>query len=128
MIDNFKKVVCDNYANFSGRARRREFWLFHLFYMIISIILGFVLGIVGVILGLSETMISIPIYVLGLALFIPSIAVAVRRLHDTGKSGWYYLVGLIPFIGALVLLYWFVTEGTEGSNEYGENPKKSLLD
>ncbi|MEE1062217.1 MAG: DUF805 domain-containing protein [Paludibacteraceae bacterium] len=127
MIDNFKKVVCDNYANFSGRARRSEYWMYLLAYWVISVVLGFILGVVGGIFGLDQQLISVPIYVLGIALLLPSLAVAVRRLHDTDKSGWYLLVTLIPLIGGILFLVWAVSEGTAGPNKYGEDPKKSKL-
>ena len=107
------------YATFSGRARRKEYWMFFLFNFIISFGLGFIDGVAGTTLdggvGIISTLYS-------LAVFLPGIAVAVRRLHDTGRSGWMMLLGLIPCIGALVLLY-FMCEDSHGANEYGEPPK-----
>jgi len=103
-----------NYAGFSGRARRAEFWWFALIAFVlyvVAIILDNVLGTVLVVYGL-----------LWLALVIPSLAVSIRRLHDTGRSGWFLLLNLVPF-GGLVLLYFFVQEGDSSANQYGPNPK-----
>jgi uncharacterized membrane protein YhaH (DUF805 family) len=85
----YLKVVRDNYANFNGRASRQEYWMFFLF----NIIFAFVAGFVDAFLGLGFLYL---LYVL--AVFIPGLAVAVRRLHDVGKSGWWYLIALVPFI------------------------------
>ncbi len=102
--------VLRQYAVFTGRARRQEYWMFVLINMIISVALS-VLSF-----GILETLYA-------LAVFIPSMAVSVRRLHDTGRSGWWLLVGLVPFIGILVLIYFFVLDSQPGSNQYGPNPK-----
>jgi len=115
----YLKVVRDNYANFKGRARRKEFWMFVLFNFIIS----FTLGIVGYIIG---TPLLSNLY--SLAIFIPSIAVAVRRLHDIGKSGWWLLIAFIPIIGFIWLIVLYATEGDSGPNEYGEDPKASTIE
>ncbi len=102
------------YATFTGRARRQAYWMFFLFTVIISIVLGLVDRAIGMnLLGM----------IYGLATLIPGIAVGVRRLHDTDRSGWWILVGLIPFIGWLILLYFMVQDGTPGDNQYGSNPK-----
>lgn len=110
----YLKVVKDNYANFSGRASVKEFWMFVLFNIIFSI----ALAAIGAILKF---------YYLGaiysLAVLIPSLAVSVRRLHDTGKSGWMLLLGLIPFVG-LILIYFFIINGNEGDNKYGAPAEK----
>ncbi|MFC1503191.1 DUF805 domain-containing protein [Pseudomonadota bacterium] len=118
---NWYLHVLKNYAVFRGRARRQEYWYFFLFNILISIAFSFV-----------DTLLATPgteqgAGVLGtiysLAVLIPSIAVGVRRLHDTGRTGWWMLIGLIPLIGALVLIYFFVLDSQPGSNEYGVNPK-----
>lgn len=116
MIDWWKKVVFENYANFEGRARRSEFWYFQLFNFIISFVLSFVLALI------SESLIAVS-YLFSLAVLIPSIAVGVRRLHDTNRSGWWMLIGLVPLVGAIVLIYFFASEGTAGPNQYGPDPK-----
>ncbi len=117
------------YAVFEGRARRSEYWLFVLFQFIVligAIIIGVVLdkAIGG---GDSQVgpygMFTVLLYmVVVLGLFIPSLAVAVRRLHDSDKSGWLYLIAFIPF-GGIVLLVFFCLDGTHGPNKYGPDPK-----
>ncbi|HRP33395.1 MAG TPA: DUF805 domain-containing protein [Agriterribacter sp.] len=124
MIGWWKKVVIENYANFNGRARRAEYWFFSLgsFLMLIAF---YFIGIVG---AFSQSMVltvaGIGLYLLlSLGLLVPSIAVAVRRLHDLNKSGWYYLIGLIPLVGPIILLVWFFTDGDRFVNKYGDDPK-----
>jgi uncharacterized membrane protein YhaH (DUF805 family) len=118
----FLKVVRDNYANFEGRARRKEYWMFALFSSLISIALTVLDNILGFASD-GETGILSGIY--SLAVFIPGIAVAVRRLHDVGKSGWMLLLVLLPIIGWIWLFVLYVTEGQVGDNEYGPDPKGS---
>jgi uncharacterized membrane protein YhaH (DUF805 family) len=114
-------MVLKNYTVFSGRARRQEYWMFVLFNMIFGIVamtLDNVLGIAMESLGYG------PLYmVYGLVLFLPGLAVAVRRLHDVGKSGWMMLIALIPFIGAIWLLVLLSTDSNPGENQYGVNLK-----
>lgn len=121
MIDWYKKVVLENYANFEGRARRSEYWWFivgQIILVVIAMILDNLLGITFGKIGYG------PIYlVFALATFIPGLAVAVRRLHDVGKSGWFYLIVFIPLIGAIWLIILFATEGAKGQNQYGMDPK-----
>lgn len=119
--------VLNNYANFSGRARRSEFWFFFLFNMIFA----FVAMIIDSVLGITFNMgngVELPygfVYLLYvLAMFIPGLAVIVRRLHDVGKSGWMYLIVLIPIIGGIWLFILALTDGQKGSNKWGENPKE----
>ncbi|MDP2886202.1 MAG: DUF805 domain-containing protein [Ignavibacteria bacterium] len=111
----YLKVVRDNYANFKGRARRKEYWMFCLFNMLFV----FVVAIVDYILGTFPLLYVIYL----LAIIIPGIAVTVRRLHDIGKSGGWYFIILIPFIGAIWLLVLLCTDGTPGENNYGSSPK-----
>lgn len=124
----FLKVVKDNYANFNGRARRKEYWMFTLFSFIFSSILMILDNFLGLKIGGGEEIAgySTGSGVLGsifsLAILIPSIAVGVRRLHDVGKSGWNYLWAF-TCIGLLYLLYLFIKEGDQGQNEYGADPK-----
>ena len=121
MIDWYKKVVFENYANFSGRARRSEYWWFILANMIIAVIAMIIDNVAGINFGQIPYG---PVYVLyALAVFIPGLAVSVRRLHDVGKSGWFYFIVLIPLVGAIWLLVLFFSEGQQGENQYGPNPK-----
>ncbi len=121
---NWYLKVLKQYADFDGRARRKEYWMFVLFNMIFAIsamILDNLLGIAMEGIGYG------PLYGLYLlAIIIPSIAVGVRRLHDVGKSGWMMLISFIPIIGGIWLLVLFVTDGDPGENEYGANPKMSV--
>lgn len=103
------------YAEFSGRAQRKEYWMFVLFNLIIAFVLAFVEGLFG------SPAILAGIY--GLAVLIPSIAVSIRRLHDTNRSGWWILICLIPVIGGLVLLVFMVLDSQQQENQYGPNPK-----
>jgi len=105
--------VLKKYAVFSGRARRKEYWMFFLFHLIISFVIGFTEGFLG-----SSGVVGI---LYSLAVLIPTIAVSVRRLHDTGRSGWWLLIGLIPLIGAIVLLVFMVQEGKNAQNDFGQN-------
>jgi uncharacterized membrane protein YhaH (DUF805 family) len=112
---NWYLAVLKNYVGFSGRARRTEFWMFILFNLIIEI----VLNIIG--RALDTTL---PATIYGLAVLLPALAVWVRRLHDTGRSGWWLLIGLIPLIGAIVLLVFAASPGNVGPNNYGPDPKQ----
>ncbi len=124
MIDWWKKVLFKNYANFQGRARRAEFWNYTLFNFIIFLVLYFVV-IVGLLneaddlgfLGVGILM----VYALGV--FIPDLAVLVRRLHDINKSGWNILFYFIPLVGPILILVWMFTDGDRFANNYGEDPK-----
>jgi uncharacterized membrane protein YhaH (DUF805 family) len=119
---NWYLKVLRQYADFSGRARRTEYWMFVLFnfiFLIVAMILDNVLGTTVWVLPYGWFYF---LYVL--AVFIPSLAVAARRLHDIGKSGWMLLLILIPVIGGIWLLVLMVTEGKPGPNEYGPNPKE----
>ena len=109
-----------NYVGFSGRARRKEYWYFALFNIIIMI----ALAIVDAILGIGGHGGGLLALLYNLAILLPSIAVSIRRLHDTGRSGWWLLIGLLPIIGAIVLLVFMVMDSVPGENEYGPNPKE----
>lgn len=116
--------VLKNYVNFNGRARRKEYWMFFLFNLIFAVCAA----ILDNLLGLSSKDMGGygPIYGLyALATLLPGLAVAVRRLHDIGKSGWFLLIGLIPLIGGIWLLVLMCTDSQPGSNEYGANPKEN---
>ena len=109
--------VLKKYAVFNGRARRTEYWMFALF----NLIIAFVLGIVEVIFG-SPGVIG-TLYTL--AVIIPSIAVSVRRLHDTERSGAWLLIAFVPLIGTIVLLVFMVQDSKPDQNQYGANPKEA---
>ncbi|KAF2507474.1 DUF805 domain-containing protein [Flavobacterium foetidum] len=126
MVEYYKKVVFENYANFKGRARRSEYWYFILAQFVIMISIFIVAAIIGAVLGdvLSGVLIGNFAYMLYcLATILPALGVVVRRLHDVGKSGWFYFISLIPFIGGIWLLVLLVTDGDYGSNQYGHDPK-----
>ena len=108
--------VLKNYTGFSGRAHRTEFWMFALISWVISMILGFVDSLLGMdgAFGLGS--------LYALAVLLPSIAVAMRRLHDTDRSGFWLLLMIIPILGWLVLLIFYCLEGTSGDNKYGPDP------
>lgn len=112
--------VLRNYAVFQGRAQRKEYWMFFLVNFLIAVALGVLDTMFGT---MGETGYGVLSGLYSLAVFVPGIAVSVRRLHDTGRTGWWLLVGFVPVIGALVLLYFLVLDSDEGSNEYGPNPK-----
>jgi len=109
------------YATFSGRARRSEYWFFALFNAIASFLLGFVDGMLG--LASAETGLGPLGGLYALIVLIPSLAVAVRRLHDTDRSGWWLLLVFIPILGAIVLIVFFFLDSTPGNNSHGPNPK-----
>lgn len=120
-MDWYLKVI-RNYVGFSGRARRKEYWMFVLINIVISIVLAMVDGMLGLKVG-GEQGAGLLGLIYSLAILLPSIAVGVRRLHDTGRSGWWMLIAFVPFIGFIVLLVFFVLDSQPGSNEYGPNPK-----
>jgi len=115
------EAITKRYAQFSGRARRKEYWLTILLIIIISIIASVLDGA----LGLADPVYGLgPIYgIVALAILIPSIAVSVRRLHDIDRTGWWYLLAFVPFIGFVVLIIFFVMPGTSGENRFGPDPK-----
>lgn len=122
---NWWLTAMKKYVDFSGRARRKEYWMFVLFniiFSIVAIILDNLLGTANEDLGYGL------IYGLfGLAILLPTLAVTVRRLHDIGKSGWWILISLIPIIGGIWLFILTVTDSQPGDNQYGPNPKMSMV-
>lgn len=124
---NWYLAVLKNYAGFSGRASRREYWMFTLINFIILVVLQVLMNATmtlpdefgqGGSLGFGYYL-----YILyTLATMIPALAVSVRRLHDTDRSGWWVLIGLVPLIGAIVLLVFFCQQGTQGDNRFGSDP------
>ncbi len=119
-FEYFKLALIDNYAKFDGRSRRSEFWYFTLF----SILISWALTAVSYLIMGSELL----SYVWSVAALIPSLAVWVRRLHDLGKSGWNFLLVLIPLVGFILLIGWAATDGQEGTNQYGPDPKAGMED
>ncbi|AFH95457.1 TPA: DUF805 domain-containing protein [Providencia stuartii] len=123
----YLEVIKNNYANFNGRARRKEYWIFSLINFIIIIPLYLVVlastnDYTGDINGLGiVALVLLMIYCV--AILIPSLAVTVRRLHDIDKSGWWYLLTFIPF-GGLVIFVFTCLDGTPGNNRFGSNPKE----
>jgi uncharacterized membrane protein YhaH (DUF805 family) len=103
-----------NYVTFSGRAARSEYWWFYLFTVLVNFAGGFLDGLTG-----GVGLINLAVF---LGLILPTIAMAVRRLHDKDRSGWWLFIGLVPLIGILLILYWFVTRGTPGPNRFGPDP------
>ena len=120
---NWYLEVLKKYALFSGRARRKEYWFFVLFNIIISIALAVIDGVTGSFSPEAGMGLLGGIYTL--AVLIPGIAVSVRRLHDTERSGWWLLIALVPLIGAIVLLVFMVQDSKPGQNQYGANPKEA---
>ena len=109
------------YAVFSGRSRRKEFWMFVLFTFIVEI----VLAIIDAIIGTYNTAIGIGLLsgLFYLAILVPSIALNTRRLHDIGKSGWFQLLFIIPIVGFILWIIWMVRDSDDGVNKYGPSPK-----
>lgn len=104
-----------NYVGFSGRARRKEYWLFLLFTFLICFLLGFIRGL------FQQPFTLVPIYLY--VTFLPSLALQVRRLQDSGNSGWLALLGFIPYVGAIIMLILSCLDSQPGPNRYGPNPK-----
>lgn len=104
------KLYFTNYANFSGRSRRSEYWYVMLFEFLVGLVLGLLPALT---------------WIWSIATFIPSLALSVRRLHDLGKSGWWLLIALIPLVGSIILLVWECTDSDPRPNQYGPSPKYS---
>jgi uncharacterized membrane protein YhaH (DUF805 family) len=111
---NYFLDVVQKYAVFSGRARRKEYWMFMLSYIILSIVAVAIDAVIGM---------QIVSLILSLGLLLPSLGVTVRRLHDTDRSGWWILFGFIPVVGTITLLVFVCLDGEQGENKYGHNPK-----
>ncbi|VAX28234.1 Inner membrane protein YhaI [hydrothermal vent metagenome] len=119
---NWYIAVLKNYAGFSGRARRKEYWMFTLFNIIFLIVAMILDNLFGT--AFEPTGYGLFYLLYSLAVIIPGIAVSVRRLHDIGKSGWMLLIVLIPIIGWIWLLILMVTDSDQGENQYGPYPKE----
>jgi uncharacterized membrane protein YhaH (DUF805 family) len=117
----FLDVLKNKYATFEGRARRSEYWYFVLFYILILVALAFVDGLVGTLN--EEAGIGLFSGLFALGTLVPGLAVAVRRLHDTNRSGWWVLIGIIPIVGDIVLIVFAAQDSQPGGNRFGPNPK-----
>ena len=115
------QTVFQKYADFTGRARRSEYWWFVLAYSLVSGVLSGIGQAIGS--GGLGTVISIISLIVSLGCLVPSISVCTRRLHDIGKSGWWQLIGLVPCVGAILLIVWCAKDSDPGDNMYGSNPK-----
>jgi uncharacterized membrane protein YhaH (DUF805 family) len=117
--------VLRQYADFNGRARRTEFWMFTLFSIIISIVLGVLDSLLGLTFvdGTTSGWLGM---LYALAVLLPSLGVTVRRLHDTSRSGWWVLIGLVPIVGGIVLIVFCAMPGNVGANAYGPDPKAEV--
>lgn len=134
MISAYKSMF-KKYAKFTGRSRRSEYWYATLANSLIIFILYLLIGIVaaanadymsdGAAVFLS--LIALAVFGYSFAVLIPGLAMAVRRLHDTGKSGWFMLLSLIPYIGGIILFVFMVQDSQPGANQYGTNPKEGLV-
>lgn len=116
------RTCLSKYVDFSGRARRSEYWYFALF----SFLVGIVTNVIDAVIGTDydgATSGGLVNTVAGLALFLPTLAAGVRRLHDTDRSGWWILIGLIPIVGWILIIVWFCTDSKAGDNRFGPNPK-----
>jgi uncharacterized membrane protein YhaH (DUF805 family) len=116
-FDWYLKCIKGHYADFEGRARRTEYWMFFL----VNLIIAIVVGLIGMAIHLRvlSTLYS-------LAVLVPGIAVGVRRLHDTGRSGWWWLIALIPVIGTIWIIVLFAIPGDQAANQYGADPKEGV--
>lgn len=123
----YLEVIKNNYANFSGRARRKEYWMFTLVNtIIITVLYAIVISSIDMNTGEMSGLGSIVGIILGiysLAIIVPSLAVTIRRFHDQDKSGWMFLLAFIPAVGGLIVFVFMCLEGTKGDNRFGPDPK-----
>ena len=110
------------YADFSGRSQRKEYWMFVLGVLIVALVLGFVQGLLGM-GGDGGFASGILTLIFAVVIFIPALAVQVRRFHDQDKSGWFVLLSLIPFVGGIIVFVFMCLDGTPGPNRFGPDPK-----
>lgn len=121
-------AVTEKYAQFDGRSTRSEYWYFVLAYVLMALVIGLITGLTAYMAfdgGGPTFMLWIfggLLILLMLALVIPSIAIAIRRLHDSGKSGWWYLINFVPYIGGLIFIVLMCLDSEPGTNQYGPNP------
>lgn len=130
-MNEYVNVIRNHYADFRGRARRREYWMFYLINMLVSLALYLPFAVQAASAPDPATVTPSGLALLSLVVaglyslfvLIPSLAVSVRRLHDTGRSGWWYLINFVPFVGGLVFLIFMVLDSQPGANRWGPNPK-----
>jgi uncharacterized membrane protein YhaH (DUF805 family) len=118
------RTCLSKYVDFTGRARRSEFWYFFLFSLLVQVVASILDSILGTDFDTGSSGLISTIASLGL--FLPSIAVSARRLHDIGKSGWWQLLAIIPIIGWIIVIIWYCTNTKPGANQYGPDPKNDL--
>lgn len=126
-MDWYLKCI-KQYVDFDGRARRKEYWTFTLFNIIFQILL-YILAYLFLELNVYSlfSLFAVLSWIYPIAVLLPSLAVCIRRLHDIGKSGWWYLLNFIPFVGVIILIIWFCKDGMKENNQWGENPKVHIL-
>jgi len=127
---DYMLLPLQRYADFSGRSRRKEYWMFVLGQLLAFILLWIVAGILGGFSSDSGDMpmiFMVPAAILLLALIIPSLAVQVRRFHDQDKSGWFVLLNFIPYVGSIVVFVFMCLDGTPGENRFGPDPKQAHI-
>lgn len=117
---NYYSICLSKFADFSGRARRREYWTF----VLVNCLIALLLLTLGLTFGEDSPASNIMVTIFYLIMLVPNLSVSVRRLHDIGKSGWYMFLSLIPLIGGLILLIWSLMDSEPGENQYGKNPKE----
>lgn len=115
----YYSICLSKFADFSSRARRREYWTFAL----VNCLIAMLLLILGLAFGEDSPASNIMVTIFYLIMLVPNLSVSVRRLHNIGKSGWYMFLSLIPLIGGLILLVWSLMDSEPGENQYGENPR-----
>lgn len=120
-MDNYKKVL-SQWNNFDGRAGREEYWMFFLFNILIGFGIVVLSGIAGAVMDILGTLGTLVYFLYFLAIMMPSIAVGIRRLHDTGKTGWFMLIAFVPCIGGIALLVLLALPGDAAQNQYGPSP------
>lgn len=114
-MEAVQTVITKRFADFQGRSQRAEYWWFFLFNILLQFVLMAIVAIMPTIGGILALLVI-------LALIIPGIAVTIRRFHDLDKSGWWILISFVPFLGVILLIYWFTQKGTSGENRFGADP------
>ena len=116
IVDNYVNVITKKYMLFTGRSRRREFWMFVLANIVVAIV-------VGILNGILFRSVNVLPFIYSLAILLPGLGLGIRRMHDVGKSGFWLLINLIPLVGTIIYLVFCATPGDAGANAYGPDPK-----